>query len=473
MVADFHLHTTASDGDLDPAALVAHAASHGIHALAITDHDTLGAYRWRDGAVFDGGPPPGGRADGRDRARRRPRRAGGAPARPRAGPRGGRPRRAPRRCARRAPREGAAGAGAGARGAGGARARRGGRLRPRAREPDAAALHPAPRRARPLRDVPGGPRLVPRARPGRGRCPQAGDGRGDRDDPRGREDGRSSRTPATTGRTASRSWTSSGRSARSASTASSWTTRTPPARPSCSRTATPGLRRRAARGGGGPRARLHPRAATPTPGRLRPGLRVPAEPARENACHHQPRRTPFSRWPSSPRRRRRPRPWTTSCAGTSTPGGDREAPLGSEPAPQRDDGAAGCLRPLHARAEAAGQHADRVHGRGADGHPRLATARSRGRRLPLPGERPRPMGPDEAAEARAQADVDLSPLVDAAAKGYSVELGGPRPAARGRHLEAPRAGSRRPAARCTSTRGRTSSSRPSSGARSTARTSTS
>lgn len=45
-------------------------------------------------------------------------------------------------------------------------------------------------------------------------------------------------------------------------------------------------------------------------------------------------------------------------------------------------------------------------------------------RLPLPGETPRPMGPDEAAEARAQADVDLSPLVDAAAKGWSVELVG-------------------------------------------------
>ena len=52
MVADFHLHTTASDGELDPAAVVAHAASHGIRALAITDHDTLAAYRWRDGAVF-------------------------------------------------------------------------------------------------------------------------------------------------------------------------------------------------------------------------------------------------------------------------------------------------------------------------------------------------------------------------------------------------------------------------------------
>jgi outer membrane lipoprotein-sorting protein len=42
--------------------------------------------------------------------------------------------------------------------------------------------------------------------------------------------------------------------------------------------------------------------------------------------------------------------------------------------------------------------------------------------LPLPGERPRPMSPEDAVEARAQADIDLSPLVDATAKGYSVEL---------------------------------------------------
>jgi outer membrane lipoprotein-sorting protein len=44
--------------------------------------------------------------------------------------------------------------------------------------------------------------------------------------------------------------------------------------------------------------------------------------------------------------------------------------------------------------------------------------------LPLPGEPPRPMSPEDALEARAQADIDLSPLVDAAAKGYSVELVG-------------------------------------------------
>jgi outer membrane lipoprotein-sorting protein len=46
------------------------------------------------------------------------------------------------------------------------------------------------------------------------------------------------------------------------------------------------------------------------------------------------------------------------------------------------------------------------------------------KQLPLPGESPRVMDPDEAADARAQADVDLSPLVDAAAKGYAVELEG-------------------------------------------------
>ena len=46
------------------------------------------------------------------------------------------------------------------------------------------------------------------------------------------------------------------------------------------------------------------------------------------------------------------------------------------------------------------------------------------KQLPLPGEKPRPMEPDEAAEARAQADVDMSPLVDAAAKGYTVHLEG-------------------------------------------------
>jgi hypothetical protein len=53
MVVDFHLHTSASDGELEPMALVARAASHGVRALSITDHDTLGAYRWQGGAVFE------------------------------------------------------------------------------------------------------------------------------------------------------------------------------------------------------------------------------------------------------------------------------------------------------------------------------------------------------------------------------------------------------------------------------------
>jgi hypothetical protein len=41
---------------------------------------------------------------------------------------------------------------------------------------------------------------------------------------------------------------------------------------------------------------------------------------------------------------------------------------------------------------------------------------------PVPGEPPRPMTAEDALEAKAQADVDLSPLVDSAAKGLSVEL---------------------------------------------------
>ena len=39
---DLHLHTTASDGALRPAALVARAAAAGITSLSVTDHDTTG-----------------------------------------------------------------------------------------------------------------------------------------------------------------------------------------------------------------------------------------------------------------------------------------------------------------------------------------------------------------------------------------------------------------------------------------------
>ncbi len=42
--ADLHTHTTASDGRLAPADLVRKAHAHGLAALSITDHDTLGAY---------------------------------------------------------------------------------------------------------------------------------------------------------------------------------------------------------------------------------------------------------------------------------------------------------------------------------------------------------------------------------------------------------------------------------------------
>ena len=38
---DLHLHSTASDGVLDPAALVAHVAACGVRFMALTDHDTV------------------------------------------------------------------------------------------------------------------------------------------------------------------------------------------------------------------------------------------------------------------------------------------------------------------------------------------------------------------------------------------------------------------------------------------------
>jgi predicted metal-dependent phosphoesterase TrpH len=38
---DLHLHSTASDGMLEPAALVAHVAGCGVELMALTDHDTV------------------------------------------------------------------------------------------------------------------------------------------------------------------------------------------------------------------------------------------------------------------------------------------------------------------------------------------------------------------------------------------------------------------------------------------------
>jgi predicted metal-dependent phosphoesterase TrpH len=40
-VIDLHCHTTASDGLLPPAELVAHAAAVGLETIAVTDHDTV------------------------------------------------------------------------------------------------------------------------------------------------------------------------------------------------------------------------------------------------------------------------------------------------------------------------------------------------------------------------------------------------------------------------------------------------
>src|SRR5688572_5908515 len=41
---DLHAHTTASDGSLRPAELVAHARKVGLDAVGITDHDTINGW---------------------------------------------------------------------------------------------------------------------------------------------------------------------------------------------------------------------------------------------------------------------------------------------------------------------------------------------------------------------------------------------------------------------------------------------
>ncbi|CAA0125448.1 5'-3' exoribonuclease [Halioglobus japonicus] len=45
MLIDFHTHTTASDGALDPCELVARALDSNIELLAITDHDTMAGHK--------------------------------------------------------------------------------------------------------------------------------------------------------------------------------------------------------------------------------------------------------------------------------------------------------------------------------------------------------------------------------------------------------------------------------------------
>ena len=52
---DLHTHTQESDGTLTPAELIAEAASRGIEALSITDHDTLAGYEKATGLARDAG----------------------------------------------------------------------------------------------------------------------------------------------------------------------------------------------------------------------------------------------------------------------------------------------------------------------------------------------------------------------------------------------------------------------------------
>lgn len=48
---DLHLHSSASDGVLDPAALVAHVAACGVRLMALTDHDTVAGLDEADAAA--------------------------------------------------------------------------------------------------------------------------------------------------------------------------------------------------------------------------------------------------------------------------------------------------------------------------------------------------------------------------------------------------------------------------------------
>ncbi|MCB0995341.1 MAG: PHP domain-containing protein, partial [Acidimicrobiales bacterium] len=41
VAVDLHCHSTASDGTLSPASVVALAAEQGVTTLALTDHDTI------------------------------------------------------------------------------------------------------------------------------------------------------------------------------------------------------------------------------------------------------------------------------------------------------------------------------------------------------------------------------------------------------------------------------------------------
>lgn len=57
---DLHSHSTASDGSLSPAALVAMARERGLSALALTDHDTVSGLPEAEAAALAEGPASGG-----------------------------------------------------------------------------------------------------------------------------------------------------------------------------------------------------------------------------------------------------------------------------------------------------------------------------------------------------------------------------------------------------------------------------
>ena len=52
---DLHLHSTASDGTLDPATLVRHVAAHGVRLMALTDHDTVSGVAAAAAAAHEAG----------------------------------------------------------------------------------------------------------------------------------------------------------------------------------------------------------------------------------------------------------------------------------------------------------------------------------------------------------------------------------------------------------------------------------
>ena len=50
MIVDFHSHTSASDGTLEPAQLAVAMRDRGVEIFSVTDHDSLAAYDQLDGA---------------------------------------------------------------------------------------------------------------------------------------------------------------------------------------------------------------------------------------------------------------------------------------------------------------------------------------------------------------------------------------------------------------------------------------